>query len=76
MTPIMKTLIAQVSPELARKIEQGENLHRAIGIALTPEQQIAVSPLIHDGPERFIEWSTTDMGRAAIRELADKFVGK
>lgn len=59
-----------------RKLKAAERVHYAIGQALTPDQQHAVSALIVKGPDHFIEWSRTDEGRAAIRELADKYTGR
>jgi uncharacterized circularly permuted ATP-grasp superfamily protein len=73
MTPMIKALVAQVSPELAKKIENAESLQAAIGAALTQDQQLAVSAKIATGPEEFIAWSKTDAGRTAIKEFADKF---
>jgi sarcosine oxidase gamma subunit len=73
MTPMMKALVAQLSPDLAKTIEQGQSLHAAIGAALTPEQQLNVSSLVAAGPDKFIAWTRTDEGRAAVQALADKF---
>lgn len=75
MNPMLKHLVAQVSPELAKKIEDGEKLHAAIGAALTPDQQLALSAKIARGPEQFIKWSETDDGRDAIRDMVDLFTG-
>lgn len=61
---------------VGRKLKAAERVHYAIGQALTPDQQTAVSALIVKGPDHFIEWSRTEEGRAAIRELADKFTGR
>lgn len=58
----------------SRQMEGAARIKAAIGAALTPEQQLAVSAKIADGPERFIVWATTDEGRATIRLMADRFV--
>ena len=59
--------------QIASQIGAADKLKNAIGAALTPEQQVAVSAKISSGPEAFIAWARTDVGRAAIRELSDKF---
>jgi hypothetical protein len=61
--------------QVAAQISAADKLKTAIGMALTPEQQIAVSAKIAGGPDVFVFWSHTDEGRAAIRELADRFTG-
>jgi hypothetical protein len=62
--------------QIASQIGVADKLKNAIGMALTSEQQVAVSAKISAGPEAFIAWSRTDAGRAAIRELADKFTAQ
>jgi len=62
-----------VLEKLAGTITMADRLKMAVGSALTPEQQVAVSALVADGPGRFERWAATDAGRAAIREFADKF---
>ena len=59
--------------QLAGTITMADRLKMAVGNALTPEQQVAVSAMIADGPGRFERWASTDAGRTAIREFADKF---
>lgn len=46
----------------------------AIGAALTPEQQVAISARVADGPGKFIAGVTTNEGRAVIKMMADKFI--
>lgn len=58
----------------SRQMENAERIKAAIGAALTPEQQLAVSARVADGPAKFIAWCSTNEGRAAIKELADKFI--
>jgi hypothetical protein len=45
-----------------------------VGNALSNDQQIAISKKIASNNDSFIDWAKTDEGRAAIRELANKFI--
>jgi hypothetical protein len=65
----------QYAPDLLQQLASAELIKGAIGAALTPDQQIAVSAKIIAGPGEFVAWSETDSGRAAVREFADKFAG-
>jgi 6,7-dimethyl-8-ribityllumazine synthase len=65
--------IANTVQQGMQKLQQADRVKIAIGMALTQDQQIAVSAKIANGPDAFIAWAATDDGRAAIRELADKF---
>lgn len=58
-----------------QKVEQMQRMKTAIGRALTPEQQLAVSAKIKDGPDQFIAWLGTPEGTAAARSMAEAFAG-
>lgn len=58
----------------SRQLETLNKLRTAIGAALTPEQQVAVSARIASGPDTFITWAATPSGRDMIRLLADEFI--
>lgn len=72
MSPLVRGLLKQIAPDMLQQIDL---VTGAVGAALTPEQQLAVSAKVVAGPGEFIAWSETDVGRAAIREFADKFTG-
>ena len=58
----------------SQQMESAARIRAAVGSALTPEQQLAVSSKVASGPEQFIAWAHTDEGRATIRLVADRFV--
>lgn len=58
----------------SRQMESAERIKAAIGGALSAEQQLAISARVTDGPAKFITWCSTNEGRAAIKEMADKFI--
>lgn len=66
-------LMEQIA-RVSRQMESAERIKSAIGAALTPEQQLAISARVADGPDKFIAWASTNEGRATIRLVADKFV--
>lgn len=57
----------------SRQLETLDKVRAAIGAALTPEQQLAVSAMVKGGPEKFIAWASTPEGRDMIRMMADEF---
>lgn len=59
----------------SRQIDSLNRLRTAIGVALTPEQQVAVSAKIAGGPDPFITWVGTPEGKELIQMVADKFAG-
>lgn len=58
----------------SRQLEGINKLRTAIGGALTTEQQLAVSGKIAGGPDAFIAWAATPVGRDMLRLLVDEFV--
>jgi hypothetical protein len=58
----------------SRQVESLNAVRKAIGEALTPEQQMAVSAKVAGGPDKFIAWAGTLEGRDMVRMLADEFV--
>lgn len=65
-------MIEQLQDALA-KLAAIDRLRTVVGQALTPTQQMAVSVKLSQDPEAFARWMGTDEGRAAVRELANKF---
>lgn len=66
-------LMEQIA-KASRQMESAERIKSAIGGALTPEQQLAISARVADGPAKFIAWTSTNEGRATIRMVADRFI--
>ena len=56
------------------KAELFEATKTAIGLALSAQQQNAVSAKLAASQNSFLEWSGTDAGKAAIRALVDAFI--
>jgi hypothetical protein len=69
MTDIMRKL-----QETMMQIETGKRIQTAIGNALNQEQQMEISKMIAANKDSFIYWVATDVGRAAVREFANKFI--
>lgn len=58
----------------SRQVESLNAVRKAIGAALTQEQQMAVSAKVAGGPGEFIAWVGTPEGQEMVRMLADEFV--
>ena len=57
----------------SRQLETLDKVRKAIGDALSSEQQMAVSGKIAGGPDKFITWAATPGGRDMLRMMADEF---
>jgi len=73
VNPLLRQLLPQFAPDLARQLESAERILFAFSQALTTEQQVAMRLVIQNGPDAFINWSRTETGITAIRNIVDVF---
>ena len=57
------------------QLQTGQKVLQAVGAALTPEQQDAISEKLQDGINPLLRWMATPDGAEAVRQLASRFIG-
>jgi hypothetical protein len=62
-----------------QQLQIANAVKNAVIAALDPQRQISISSKIMGNvnllPQMFITWVNTEEGKAAVREMADKFTG-